>query len=130
LVFGAGFRQEAGVNFADPAGAAADWAIGNWIYFPPTHYNDMEGFAEVDAPIIKDGIVNSLDFSMAGRMTSYSTSGLVETWKLGMSSQVTDDIRLRFTMSYDIRAPNLGELFNTIPASGGQVDYKNSITVS
>ena len=63
---------------------------------------------------------------MAGRMTSYSTSGLVETWKLGLTSQVNDDIRLRFTLSYDIRAPDLAELFNVIPASGGQVDYKNN----
>ena len=52
---------------------------------------------------------------MAGRMTSYSTSGLVETWKLGLTSQVNDDIRLRITLSFDIRAPNLGELFNDIP---------------
>jgi outer membrane receptor protein involved in Fe transport len=65
-------------------------------------------------------------------MTSYSTSGLVETWKLGLTSQVNDDIRLRFTMSYDIRAPNLGELYNDIPASGGQADIKTNpqITVA
>ena len=87
----------------------------------------IEGFGELDIPIIKNGIVESLDGNMAGRMTSYSTSGLVETWKLGLTSQINDDVRLRFTMSYDIRAPNLGELYNTVPASGGQVDYKNGI---
>jgi outer membrane receptor protein involved in Fe transport len=48
---------------------------------------------------------------MAGRMTSYSTSGLVETWKLGLTSQVTDDFKLRATWSVDIRAPNVSELF-------------------
>ena len=68
--------------------------------------------AEVDAPILKNNIVNSLDFSMAGRMTSYSTSGLVETWKLGATSQVNDDIKLRTTWSVDIRAPQLNDLFN------------------
>jgi outer membrane receptor protein involved in Fe transport len=62
-------------------------------------------------------------------MTDYSLSGLVETWKLGLTSQVNDDFKLRATWSYDIRAPNLGELFNTIPASGGQIDYKNAINV-
>src|SRR5262249_6227472 len=92
-------------------------------------YNVIEGFAELDIPVIKNGIVNSLDANLAGRMTSYSTSGLVETWKLGLTSQVNDDIRLRFTMSYDIRAPSLGELFNDGPASGGQVDYKTNLTV-
>ena len=91
-------------------------------------FNVIEGFAELDIPIIKNGIVQSLDGNMAGRMTSYSTSGLVETWKLGLTSQINDDVRLRFTMSYDIRAPNLGELFNAIPASGGQIDYKTRTT--
>ena len=71
----------------------------------------MEGFVEIDAPIIKNGFVNSLDFTGAGRMTSYSTSGLVETWKLGATSQVNDDIKLRTTWSVDIRAPQLNELF-------------------
>ena len=37
---------------------------------------------------------------MAGRMTSYSTSGMVETWKLGLTSQINDDFRLRLTWSY------------------------------
>ena len=44
-------------------------------------------------------------------MTSYSTSGLVETWKLGVTSQVNDDVKLRTTWSVDIRAPDLQELF-------------------
>ena len=73
----------------------------------------MEGFLEVEAPILKDNIVQSLDFNAAGRLTSYSTSGLVETYKLGLTSQVNDDIRLRTTWSLDIRAPNLSELFNS-----------------
>ena len=49
---------------------------------------------------------------------------------MGLTSQINDDIRLRFTMSYDIRAPSLGELFNNTPASGGQVDYKTGNTVT
>jgi outer membrane receptor protein involved in Fe transport len=91
----------------------------------------MEGFAEVDAPLIKNGIVNSLDFSMAGRMTSYSTSGLVETWKVGLSSQVTDDIKLRVLTSIDIRAPQIQELF--IPSSvntGSSKDPKTNQSVN
>ncbi len=49
---------------------------------------------------------------------------------MGLTSQINDDIRLRFTMSYDIRAPNLGELFNLTPASGGQIDFKTAATVT
>ena len=131
IVFGAGYRKEAGVVTADPAGAQADWAIGNWIAFPSASYNVMEGFAEVDAPILKNNFVNSLDFSMAGRMTSYSTSGLVETWKLGLNSQVTDDFKLRTTWSVDIRAPNVSELFAVNSRSNSSLkDPKTQGTVS
>jgi outer membrane receptor protein involved in Fe transport len=50
-------------------------------------------------------------------MTSYSTSGLVETWKLGATSQVNQDIKLRTSLSSDIRAPGVGELFSPILVS-------------
>jgi len=62
---------------------------------------------------------------MAGRMTSYSTSGLVETWKLGLTSQVNEDIRLRTTLSSDIRAPGIGELFSPILVSTQTTSYPN-----
>jgi iron complex outermembrane recepter protein len=127
--FGVEYRKEAAVATSDPLGQAGLLGGGN---LEPVRgqFNVIEGFTELDIPIIKNGIVESLDGNMAGRMTSYSTSGLVETWKLGLTSQINDDVRLRFTMSYDIRAPNLGELFNTITASGGQVDYKTQNNVT
>ena len=84
-----------------------------------------EGFLEVDAPLLKDNVVKSLDFNAAGRMTDYNTSGLVETWKLGLTSQVNDDIRLRGTLSADIRAPNVSELFSAPLFSVSQKAYPN-----
>ena len=111
VAFGAGYRKEGGRNIATQMGAQAGYATANYTNFPSSSYNVMEGFAEVDAPILKNNIVNSLDFSMAGRMTSYSTSGLVETWKMGLTSQVNDDVKLRTTWSVDIRAPQLADLF-------------------
>ncbi len=115
------------VSTADPLGALGALGGGNFVPIS-AEYNIHEGFAEIDIPIIKNGFVDSLDGNMAGRMTNYSTSGMVETWKLGLTSQINDDIRVRGTWSFDIRAPNLAELFNDIPASGGQVDYKNNVT--
>ncbi len=131
VAFGAGYRKEQGKNTATQLGAQAAYATANYTNFPSSSYNVMEGFAEVDAPIIKNGIVNSLDFTMAGRMTSYSTSGLVETWKLGLTSQVTDDFKLRTTWSVDIRAPQIQELF--VPTSintGSAKDPKTNQTVT
>ena len=132
VVFGGGYRQEAGVNFAEEHGTpAALWQIGNWAYFPPSHYYAMEGFAEITAPLLKNNIVESLDFSGAGRITDYSTSGMVETWKLGLSSQVDDNIRLRTTWSVDIRAPGLSDLFALGSQSNSSTkDPKTGLTQS
>jgi outer membrane receptor protein involved in Fe transport len=126
--FGVEYRKEAVVTTADLNGDLGALGGGNFVGMRG-ELNVIEGFAELDIPLIKNGIVNGLDGNLAGRMTSYSTSGLVETWKIGLTSQINDDLRLRFTMSYDIRAPSLGELYNDGPASGGQIDFKTGKTV-
>jgi outer membrane receptor protein involved in Fe transport len=111
VAFGGEYRKEAGETIADPRGALSQWSNANFTNFPSSSYNVEEGFLEVDAPIIKNGMVQSLDLNAAGRITSYSTSGLVQTWKIGLTSQLNDSIRLRTTWSTDIRAPILQELF-------------------
>jgi iron complex outermembrane receptor protein len=118
VAFGGEYRKEGGRTVADPRANQALWASGNFANFAG-QYNVIEGFGEVDAPILKNNIVQSLDFNGAVRATSYSTSGLVETWKLGLTSQVNDDVRLRATWSTDIRAPNLSELFATAQVNTG-----------
>jgi outer membrane receptor protein involved in Fe transport len=112
VAFGAEYRHEqGGVIQADPRGALGQWAAGNFVPYRG-QYHVEEGFLEVDAPILKDDIVQSLDFNAAGRLTSYSTSGMVQTWKLGLVSQVDENIRLRASWSLDIRAPQISELFS------------------
>ncbi|HEY4276313.1 MAG TPA: TonB-dependent receptor [Rhizomicrobium sp.] len=127
--FGVEYRKETMVSTADPLGAQGALGGGNFI---PVRgeYNIIEGFGELNIPILKNGFVDSIDGNMAGRITDYSTSGMVETWKLGLTSQINEDIRMRGTLSFDIRAPNLAELFNVIPASGGQVDYLTGNTAA
>jgi iron complex outermembrane receptor protein len=129
VAFGAEYRKESEVSRAGINGTNSALGGGN---FTPSRgeFNVQEGFAEIDVPLIKDGIVQTLAASLAGRYTSYSISGAVETWKMGLTSQVNDDIRLRATWSYDIRAPNLGELFGNIPAGGGVTDPKTNTFIS
>ena len=69
-----------------------------------------EGFLEVALPILKDTIVQTLNLDLAGRLTNYSNSGLVETWKVGLQSQIVDDVRFRMTWSHDIRSPTIWDL--------------------
>jgi iron complex outermembrane receptor protein len=112
VAMGAEYRHEqGGVIGANPLGQTGQWAAGNFVPYQG-QYHVEEGFLEMDAPILRDTLVQSLDFNAAGRLTSYSTSGMVETWKLGLTSQLDENIRLRSTWSLDIRAPQISELFS------------------
>jgi iron complex outermembrane recepter protein len=116
VAFGGEYRLEQQRNIRDPLqiGTIPGWGGGNFGQYSGA-YNVKEGFLEVDAPILKDDFVQSLDFNAAGRFTDYSTSGQVQTWKLGVTSQLIDDIRVRATWSADIRAPFISELFTSQP---------------
>ncbi|HEY2009592.1 MAG TPA: TonB-dependent receptor [Rhizomicrobium sp.] len=123
VAFGAEYRHEqGGVIEANALGAAGQWGAGNFVPYRG-QYHVEEGFAEVNAPILRDTLVESLDFNAAGRITSYSTSGEVETWKLGLTSQLDDNIRLRSTWSLDIRAPQISELFSPGTLSAQYCSY-------
>ncbi|MBV9549941.1 MAG: TonB-dependent receptor, partial [Alphaproteobacteria bacterium] len=102
--------EQAGQFNTDIRTQNTGYGVGNVVPFSQ-QYHVEEGFLEVDAPILKNQFVNALDISMGGRITSYSTSGLVETWKLGSTAQLTDDFKLRVSWSYDIRAPSVWDLY-------------------
>jgi outer membrane receptor protein involved in Fe transport len=71
-----------------------------------------ELFGEIVVPLLKAlPAVESAEFNGAVRLTDYSTSGRVETWKAGLSYVPVEGLRLRATASRDIRAPTLYELF-------------------
>lgn len=71
-----------------------------------------EAFAEVQVPLISEKPwAKSLELNGAGRVTHYSNAGTVWTYKAGLVYAPTGDLRLRGTVSRDIRAPNLGELY-------------------
>jgi len=67
---------------------------------------------EINVPLLKDSaIARELSFNGAARYTSYQTVGDYWTWKLGLDWKLTDDLRLRGSLSRDIRAPTLNDLF-------------------
>jgi iron complex outermembrane receptor protein len=127
VAFGFEDRLEQQRNQRDPLqfGATGVFESGNFSQYAG-QYNVQEGFLELNIPVLKDQFVQSLDFNAAGRITSYSISGMVETWKLGATSQLNDDIKLRATFSNDIRAPGIGELFSSVLISTQQVNYPPS----
>src|SRR4051812_5395100 len=124
VAMGAEDRLEQQRNTRDPLqlGASGVFESGNFSQFAG-QYNVQEGFLELDVPVLKNQFVDDLNFNAAGRITSYSTSGMVETWKLGATSQINEDIKLRTTLSSDIRAPGIGELFSPILVSTQTQSY-------
>ncbi|MDO9370223.1 MAG: TonB-dependent receptor [Sphingopyxis sp.] len=111
LAVGAEYRSESYTADADALSIASAYWVGN--YKPGSgKYNVKEAFAELVVPIVRDlPMIKTLDLNLAGRVTDYSTSGTVKTYKLGAVWDVTDGVRIRGTHSRDIRAPNLNDLF-------------------
>jgi len=108
---GVAWRQESAVAFSDALTETKGFVYGNNADFKGS-VNVYEAFVETAVPLAKnEWWAEDLELNAAGRLTNYSTSGSVETWKLGLTNQVTDEVRLRGTWSNDIRAPNLSELF-------------------
>ncbi len=71
-----------------------------------------EVFGEVGIPLIADKpFIKALDINLADRYINYSSTGTVNTYKLGVNYAATDEFRIRATQSRDIRAPNYTELF-------------------
>ena len=110
----AGFewRKETAAATADIDSVNKLFFSGNYAPLPKVGVTVKEGFGEVNVPLVKDEAwAKSIDLNGAVRVTDYSTSGTVETWKAGLAYQVNDEIRLRATRSRDIRAPTMSELF-------------------
>jgi len=74
--------------------------------------NVKEAYTEVQVPLAKDvPFAKALDLNGAVRYTKYSTSGSVITWKGGLSWAPIDAVRFRGTLSQDIAAPDLYNLY-------------------
>ena len=149
VALGVDYREEAYTQLADPYGAGIsastpatvaepcvdplldcvngnNWLAGNY-HNGAGNYHVSEAFLETGVPIINDTFWGKADLDLAGRVESYSTSGQVETWKVGVTWDTPlPGIRLRALQSRDVRAPNLSELFS--PTQGLSGSFNNDFT--
>jgi len=113
VALGGEYRRLTLDTTVDSLSAAQSFLIGNPQPISG-RYSVSEGFVEALVPLVRDvPFIRALDFNGAVRVTHYSTSGTVTTWKAGLSYSMTDELRLRATRSRDIRAANLAELFTS-----------------
>lgn len=110
FAIGAEYRdQDLAVDY-DVRSQAGAFGAPSLPYSGQVHVKEL--FGELMVPLLKDSPMGKrLSLDLAGRVTDYSTSGTVETWKAGLDYSLNDSIRLRATRSRDIRAPSLAELF-------------------
>lgn len=111
IAVGAEYRRSSVDTTSDPISQAQGYLSGGTIPFSGK-VEIKEAFGEILVPLASyESWAKDLSLNLAGRVTDYSTSGTVETWKAGVSYTVNDAIRFRATRSRDIRAPGLDELF-------------------
>jgi outer membrane receptor protein involved in Fe transport len=111
VAFGGEYRKQSVDVTSDPLSELGAFRVGNakpWS----GDVNVKEGFVEALVPLVAEqSWAKAIDLNLAGRVTDYSTSGTVKTWKIGATYDVNDSLRFRATRSRDIRAPSLDEMF-------------------
>jgi iron complex outermembrane receptor protein len=98
-----------------------NWYAGN---FQPGRgvFHEYEIFEETNVPLLNDADWGKVNLNVAGRYTHYSTSGDIETWKVGGTWDTpVDGVRLRALQSRDVRAPSLQDLFAGSRIGNGSV---------
>lgn len=109
---GVEYRKESIRSEVDALSQTNGWLTGAGTALPTLSQNVKEAYVEAIVPLARDTeFAHKLDLNGAARVTGYSTSGTVATWKVGLTWEVTDGLLFRTTRSRDIRAPNLVELF-------------------
>jgi len=108
---------------ANLVGVIGDFQFGNTTDLPKSTIDISEVYLETVIPLARDmKFAQTLDLSAAVRYADYSYSGGVTSWKAGLNWQPIDSLRFRATMSRDIRAPNVVELFSPPRVSGGTIN--------
>ncbi|MEJ8569266.1 TonB-dependent receptor domain-containing protein [Elongatibacter sediminis] len=110
VAFGIEYRDEKGSVGVDELAASGQWFIGNTQPISGS-FDVHEAFVEVGVPLVETPEGMSLGLTGAVRYADYSSSGSAVPWQLGLSFSPVSDLRFRATVSSDIRAPNISELF-------------------
>lgn len=77
-------------------------------------YNVSEAFIELGLPLLSEQVHGqSLELSLAGRYSDYSTFGGEFTPKVGLRWQPSEDLVLRASYAEGFRAPSIGELYGS-----------------
>ncbi|RDV26856.1 TonB-dependent receptor [Alteromonas aestuariivivens] len=134
FAFGAEYRQEESTAVFDnwqlgiiPEGApygpgsyVSDHSGNNSLVFQPSiktsnergDFDVIEAFVEASIPLIEgEFLAEELTLDLAARFSDYSTIGDTFTWKANVMYAPYEDLRIRYSKSQAVRAPNINELY-------------------
>ncbi len=78
-------------------------------------YEVEEGFVEAIFPIVQGRqFFENLSIEAGYRNSNFDLQGSTDTWKGGLSWQITQGFRFRFMEQQAVRAANIGELFSPV----------------
>jgi iron complex outermembrane receptor protein len=117
---------------ASASAAGTQLLLNTFAPTPKISQTVWEVAVEATAPLLKDvPFAANLDVTGAARYTKYNTVGGYTTWKAGFNWALNDDLRFRGTISRDIRAPTLYDLFGPTTVSfSNYTDTKPTPAVS
>lgn len=90
-------------------------------------FSTNELYGELLIPVLADlPFIQKLDLEGAYRISDYSNVGSFDTSKIGLSWQVSDDLRFRGSRQKVIRAPNIGEFAGAVSS----IPFSSLVTVA
>lgn len=131
VAVGGEWRQE---RTNSRVGAVDQAQATGFFYFTPLSgkISVKEAFAETLVPLARNvPLLRDLNLNAAARVSDYSTSGSIWSWKVGLTDEIVPGVIARATRSRDIRAPTVSELYsNTTISYVNVVDPVKNVTVS
>ncbi|NKJ42622.1 TonB-dependent receptor [Novosphingobium sp. SG720] len=131
---GADYRRETADTDVDDAYASGDLIYyGQGFDIRNKSYNVKEAYVEFKMPLVQEKpLFQALDVEAGYRISDYSTSGRVSSYKFGGDWAPVQGLKFRANFQHSVRAPNLYELYlpitpgtgslGTDPCAGANVD--------
>jgi outer membrane receptor protein involved in Fe transport len=114
FVIGGEYREEKSESYGD---ALSQQGLNAGNAIPPTvgSFDVWELFGELEIPIITGKrFAESLELSLAGRWSDYSTVGRTTAYAASIQYVPADDYMFRAQYAEAVRAPNISELFQPL----------------
>ncbi|MFQ5567846.1 MAG: TonB-dependent receptor, partial [Paracoccaceae bacterium] len=110
-----GYEHRMNEGFFTPSPVVTAGESAGVLAFPTEgEFNVDEFYGEINVPLLADApMIENLAVNGAFRVSDYNLFGSETVFKLGANWRANSDLLIRFNYAEGLRAPGIGELFNT-----------------